>query len=589
MREIWENRSNESENNKSNESEKRLENDVTPYNGSLEALETGRDIGKNKKIQNVKNSNRKRKGDCATNKSQQENKEDNEEENQVENQEDTKEWKEAIQPSMSEEAMIAIPIKAAKGKKHKLAVEVPVELPVDLSINLPVQSFSAPPIQLGEDADYEDKDLRLDLLVECGRGDQKRMDLPLSPDIEDQIKRDHMLHLMKRESEAVESKEVESNEVDAPEAVEQFVENCVGNAIREGSRSPSVPCDLRTMSLGLYSENDESTFLDSLDSFSCTLDSSDFIGTDGMDLIQYEQYQQPIVPPEYIENIECSTYHQGPHQQEQFPPVMGPQSVIYGDYNHGGYPMNGGNGMSPQAPLQTFNEQPVMPQFWSMNIEQILIHKLTVREICEFDVMPKFVFSNKGNRYLIHLVDSMEAQHPAMGLLFDYFMSKSARFVYDVAIHEHGNYFVQRLLEKQLEIFNVEMVQNAICPFALRISGDKFGCRVVQCILNSSIQFECKENMVSSLREQITQNEWGRESLRNLLVSVNGNHVIQEVLRLGLPVEAVDFIRTELERDIGPLSVLFAVSVSNLNLHCVLLIIFVCFASVHPHSEVLRG
>ena len=132
----------------------------------------------------------------------------------------------------------------------------------------------------------------------------------------------------------------------------------------------------------------------------------------------------------------------------------------------------------------------------------------------------------------------------------------------DVAATKYGNHLIQCLFKKQIPRHHAAMMRKWIYPFSLRLSGDVFGCRVIQRIINSSaVHRGHKVDLVKSLREQIARNERGRRSLKDLLISMNGNHVIQAVLRMALPAESVDFIKEQLERDLGPFSLSFSLSI----------------------------
>ena len=142
------------------------------------------------------------------------------------------------------------------------------------------------------------------------------------------------------------------------------------------------------------------------------------------------------------------------------------------------------------------------------------------------------------------------------------FLMFGVNLAVDVAATKYGNQFLQSLFQKQIPRHHAAMMRKWIYPFSLRLSGDVFGCRVIQRIINSSaVHRDHKVDLVKSLREQITRNERGRRLSRDMLLSVNGNHVIQAVLGMALPAESVDFVKEQLERDLGTFSLSFSLSI----------------------------
>jgi len=235
-----------------------------------------------------------------------------------------------------------------------------------------------------------------------------------------------------------------------------------------------------------------------------------------------------------------------PNQQRNTPNVPGRDGN--GILRH--YPMN--NGYYQQWIQQRAASLRVhMPAFHRMDIEELMGYELTVREIIDFHLFLQFIGTKKGCHYLQGLVDRMSSDEEAMSIMNDFLLSPRFHLITDVAETRFGNQFIQCLFKKQMYSQHDALLKKWIYPFSLRLSGNIFGCRVIQGIIYSAaVSRDHKEELVSCLRRQITMNDAGRRALSQLVVSMNGNHVLQAALDLGLPAESVEFIRIELEKQI---------------------------------------
>jgi len=237
-------------------------------------------------------------------------------------------------------------------------------------------------------------------------------------------------------------------------------------------------------------------------------------------------------------------------QQQQHPMMHHPVISGYGVQQH--HPMN--NGYAQQWIPQRHSPS-MMVVFGRMHIADLMTYELTMQEIIDLNLFPKFIGDAKGSQYLIRLVEGVGADEPAMHSLSKFLLFEPIHFVDDVVETRFGNKFIQSLFQKQMVRFHNALLKKWIYPFSLRLSGNKFGCRVIQRVINSAaVLMDHKVELVNNLRHQITMNDVGREALRKLIVSINGNHVLRAVLTLGLPSDSIDFIRIELDKEIVPYS-----------------------------------
>lgn len=241
-----------------------------------------------------------------------------------------------------------------------------------------------------------------------------------------------------------------------------------------------------------------------------------------------------------------SEYAQRPHPMMR---QMNPEDAFCGGFRAYNHPQSRapGRSMSPHVPPQ----HAMMPNFRIMSVEEILSYKLTVREIIELDLFHRLISRHSGSRYLQSLVEKLKPKEPAMQFLCEYLVYGPIHLVHDVAQNKYGNQFIQCLLAKEVHEFQDMILKKWIYPYALRLSQDLYGCRVIQCIIQSK-QFpvQCKADVIASVREQLVRIS-NRNILRNLLKSMHSNHVIQSFLAMKRPAEEVDFIRTELEANLG--------------------------------------
>jgi len=137
-----------------------------------------------------------------------------------------------------------------------------------------------------------------------------------------------------------------------------------------------------------------------------------------------------------------------------------------------------------------------------------------------------------------------------MDFLVRFLLSEPVKLAEKVAMNIFGNQFLQIMFRKRIPEHIESLLTKCINPFVLRLSADIYGCRVIQEIIHSlQISRELKVELVFNLRAQIASHRQYR-FVRDLVTSINGNHVVQAVLKLRLPAEDVDFVKAELERDL---------------------------------------
>jgi len=207
----------------------------------------------------------------------------------------------------------------------------------------------------------------------------------------------------------------------------------------------------------------------------------------------------------------------------------------------------------PVAPVAPPNECPewIAAHFQQMGMRQILNLRMTMKEIIECGVFPRFVEHREPCNYMQHLVENIHPNDPAMGKLVRFLGSDPINVVANVLEHQYGNFFVQTLFSKNMPFLHELLLRSLIYPFVLRLSMHIYGCRVIQKVMTSAVvPAELKWDLVRNLVHQISSCDDRHRIMRNLLISKNSNHVLMKVLGLGMPAEDLDCIKEGLERDL---------------------------------------
>jgi len=346
--------------------------------------------------------------------------------------------------------------------------------------------------------------------------------------------------------------------IDDDVEIDLFAADCVGSAIRSLSMSPpsgATPFDGRSPFYGDSTvHSDQSTIL-SVDlmaspRWKSTENHPECSWGDARCAMDSDDSDLLIISPEFAEKCKTTTNGENVELQRKrmapsfippqpAPPVLVPMHCAYGQPQ-----------CVPQCVPQ-WERPPAVPDFRRMRTADILKYQLTIREIVEFGVFQRLSASNEGSRYLQQLIHSLHPGAAAMHFLCE-FLAFGAVDVVAVAESRFGSLFLQNLFAPQLSAHCEALMRRWIFPFAARLSFDPFGCRVLQHIVHSpAVDIALKIEFAHCLCAQTAGNVAHRCRLRALLLSTNGNHVVQSLItQRRVPPEALSFVKHELMRDL---------------------------------------
>jgi len=188
------------------------------------------------------------------------------------------------------------------------------------------------------------------------------------------------------------------------------------------------------------------------------------------------------------------------------------------------------------------------PDFHSMNIHKLLEMQLTLCEIFDFHLLGRYIHDKRGNQYLLHILDSVSFDERVTAIrdLLEGLLKIQMDWI-KVSDHSVGHHLILRLFEYGTSEQHTMLMEHFVYRSVLVLSQLKFGCRVVQGILDM-VDEENRKRFVQCFEEQWKGMKSG-ERMSSFLC-VNTSHVLMKMIRSNLPVQSVAFIASALEEDL---------------------------------------
>jgi len=263
---------------------------------------------------------------------------------------------------------------------------------------------------------------------------------------------------------------------------------------------------------------------------------------------------------------------------------LSPQAVHtnnHGNVNVGnaGNVNNNSNNQQQQpapAPMSNTTPRSTTRNFNEMSVQSILTEKFSIKQLVEYDLVSRLMKDKNGSRHLQEKIKSGDKKEREMtvGMLIAYLVSKRDLNLTLMAEDVYGNYLIQLLFSRGNDHHHRILLDNFVLRSILRLSKSKYGCRVVQQILNAvknneyliklvqHFEAQCraednqKHNSVLQQQQQQsnkhnqTNSNTANTVLSRYLQCCNVNRVLQVMVELNLPYTVVKFIGDELERNL---------------------------------------
>ena len=194
-----------------------------------------------------------------------------------------------------------------------------------------------------------------------------------------------------------------------------------------------------------------------------------------------------------------------------------------------------------------------------MDVATILQYNLSLNELMNLGLICKFNAHFQGSKHLQKMLKSMPTGYRTkmISLLINHFISNNVDLAL-MSVDIYGNYLVQLLFDYGNDVQVETLINYYIYPCILKLSRNKFGCRVVQRMLASVKNQETLKKLVRTFGEQASSKD-DYSIMDACLKCANTNHVIQAMVNLKLPFATVQFIGNAVENNLGTFCFCFCV------------------------------
>eukprot|EP00484_Ammonia_sp_Unknown_P005198 CAMPEP_0197077032 /NCGR_PEP_ID=MMETSP1384-20130603/212414_1 /TAXON_ID=29189 /ORGANISM="Ammonia sp." /LENGTH=795 /DNA_ID=CAMNT_0042515891 /DNA_START=124 /DNA_END=2511 /DNA_ORIENTATION=+ len=198
---------------------------------------------------------------------------------------------------------------------------------------------------------------------------------------------------------------------------------------------------------------------------------------------------------------------------------------------------------------------------YRLSVEHIVEKQFSIEELVEYDLICRLIKDKNGSKYLQQTIKKIEHNEceSVISVLIDYLINKRSD-INLVAMSEdvYGNYLIQLLFSRGHKMHHKILLEHFVFKSILRLSRNKYGCRVIQHILHTVKVINYLIEMVQEFQIQCIREGKKKTSNANQSNSVlsqclqccNVNRVLQVMIELNLPFTVVEFIGNELERDL---------------------------------------